>query len=352
MLVRGGAYTVAEPFLVAARAKLRELGHLGQWKAFSILLAQSFAAQGRLVQAEELLGEAMLVELDHEVGRHQLLVLATSELGALQGGVAAPEPTWPCGDELTPVLFNSAESSEIRGRLHLLTCDWEQALAEFDRAADFAAGRGVVNSAVAMWRVGRCEALLGLGRTTEAADVAAENLRLARQFGAPVPIAVALKTAAMTATDDDSRVTMLEDAMRGLSTTTAELWRCRVLIDLGVGLRRSGDSSASREALRESADLAVRIGAKGLIACATQELRASGGARVASFSRVPLLTPAERKVALLAATGHTNSAIAKSLYVGIKTIESHLARAYRKLGSSPAQNFRAYSTPSPSSPTP
>jgi len=333
VLVRGGAYTVAEPFLVAARAKLREWGHLGQWKAFSILLAQSFAAQGRLVQAEELLGEAMLVELDHEVGRHQLLVLATSELGALQGGVAAPEPTWPCGDELTPVLFNSTESSEIRGRLHLLTRDWEQALAEFDRAADFAAGRGVVNSAVAMWRVGRCEALLGLGRTTEAADVAAENLRLARQFGAPVPIAVALKTAAMTATDDDSRVTMLEDAMRGLSTTTAELWRCRVLIDLGVALRRSGDSSASREALRESADLAVRIGAKGLIACATQELRASGGRpRRLVLSGTDSLTPAERKVALLAATGHTNSAIAKSLYVGIKTIESHLARAYRKLG--------------------
>ena len=88
VLVRGGAYTVAEPFLVAARPWLRERGHLGQWKAYSILLSQSFAAQGRLVPAEELLGEAMLVETDHEFGRHQLLVLVTSEQGVLQGGIA------------------------------------------------------------------------------------------------------------------------------------------------------------------------------------------------------------------------------------------------------------------------
>ena len=180
------------------------------------------------------------MEIDHEFGRHQLLVLVTSEQGVLQGGIATPEPSWLSCDELTPGLFNSTEASETRGRLHLLTRDWEHALEQFDTAAELAAGRGVVNSAVAMWRVGRCEALLGLGRPTEAADLAAENLRLARQFGAPVPIAVALKTAAMTATADASRV-LLEDALDVLSTTTAEVWRCRVLIDLGVALRRSGD---------------------------------------------------------------------------------------------------------------
>ena len=332
VLVRGGAYTVAEPFLVAARTQLRERGHLGQWKRFSILLAQCFASQGRLVAAEELLGEAMLVELDHEVDPHQLLVLATSELGVLQGGVAAPEPTWLSGDERTQDLFTSTEVFETRGRLHLLARDWEQALEQFDRAAEVAAVRGVVDSAVAMWRVGRCEALIGLGRTSEAAELAAENLRLARQFGAPVPIAVALRATAMTATADDGRM-MLAEAMELLSSTTAEVWRCRVLIDLGVALRRSGDAVTSREALRESADLAVRIGARGLIDAATQELRASGGRpRRLVLSGSDSLTPSERKVAMLAAMGHTNTAIAKSLFVGVKTIESHLARVYRKLG--------------------
>ena len=333
VLVRGGAYTVAESFLMAARPQLRERGHLDQWKAFSILLSQSFAAQGRLVAAEELLGEAMLLAVDpDDVGRHELLVLAASELGALQGGIAAPDPAWLRCDELTPGLFNSTEASETRGRLHLLTRDWEHALEQFDRAAELAARRGVANSAVAMWRVGRCEALLGLGRTTEAAELAAENLRLARQFGAPVPIAVALKAAAMTATEDDSRV-MLEEALGVLSTTTAEVWRCQVLIDVGVALRRTGDAARSREILRESADLAVRIGARSLVVSATQELRASGGRpRRLVLSGCESLTPSERKVALLAATGHTNSAIAKRLFVGVKTIESHLARAYRKLG--------------------
>ncbi len=35
---------------------------------------------------------------------------------------------------------------------------------------------------------------------------------------------------------------------------------------------------------------------------------------------------------LLAAEGNTNSTIASSLHVSMKTVESHLARSFRKLG--------------------
>ena len=34
----------------------------------------------------------------------------------------------------------------------------------------------------------------------------------------------------------------------------------------------------------------------------------------------------------MAADGHTNGAIATSLFINLKTVESHLTRAYRKLG--------------------
>jgi DNA-binding CsgD family transcriptional regulator len=44
------------------------------------------------------------------------------------------------------------------------------------------------------------------------------------------------------------------------------------------------------------------------------------------------LTPTERRVAELAATGRSNKEIAQSLFVTINTVEGHLSHAYAKLG--------------------
>jgi DNA-binding NarL/FixJ family response regulator len=44
------------------------------------------------------------------------------------------------------------------------------------------------------------------------------------------------------------------------------------------------------------------------------------------------LTPSERRVADLAASGHTNNEIAQALFVTPKTVEVHLTNTYRKLG--------------------
>ena len=44
------------------------------------------------------------------------------------------------------------------------------------------------------------------------------------------------------------------------------------------------------------------------------------------------LTPAERRVAELAATGMTNKDVAAALFISPKTVESNLGRVYRKLG--------------------
>lgn len=44
------------------------------------------------------------------------------------------------------------------------------------------------------------------------------------------------------------------------------------------------------------------------------------------------LTPSERRVVELAATGRANRDIAQDLYVTPKTVDVHLSSAYRKLG--------------------
>jgi DNA-binding NarL/FixJ family response regulator len=44
------------------------------------------------------------------------------------------------------------------------------------------------------------------------------------------------------------------------------------------------------------------------------------------------LTPAESRVAVLAASGLSNKAVALALGVRVRTVESHLTSTYRKLG--------------------
>jgi DNA-binding CsgD family transcriptional regulator len=48
-------------------------------------------------------------------------------------------------------------------------------------------------------------------------------------------------------------------------------------------------------------------------------------------SGIEALTPSERRVAQLAATGLSSPQIAQQLFVTVNTVESHLRHAYQKL---------------------
>jgi DNA-binding CsgD family transcriptional regulator len=54
--------------------------------------------------------------------------------------------------------------------------------------------------------------------------------------------------------------------------------------------------------------------------------------RTAASAGADSLTPSERRVVELAAAGGTNREIAQTLFVTEKTVETHLGRAFRKLG--------------------
>ena len=157
-------------------------------------------------------------------------------------------------------------------------------------------------------------------------EAAAQQLRnqahaLAHRWGAPRALAVAARARG-------DLVTAIEQARR----SPAELELARALIGRGAQLRRARERAAARDPLREGYERARRCGADTLAEFARAELRATG-ARLQRevVSGRDALTPSERRIAELAASGRSNVEIAQSQFLTVKTVEMHLTRAYRKL---------------------
>jgi DNA-binding CsgD family transcriptional regulator len=107
----------------------------------------------------------------------------------------------------------------------------------------------------------------------------------------------------------------------------------RALVDLGVVVRRQGDTSGARACLREALDLSQKCGSTAMAARAYSELVATGaGPRRMRQTGPTALTPTEHQVAELAARGRSNEEIASTLLLPAEAVEGVLAGACRKLG--------------------
>ena len=85
---------------------------------------------------------------------------------------------------------------------------------------------------------------------------------------------------------------------------------------------------------------------------ARHELRATGARpRRTALSGIDALTPAEHRVAALAADGHSNREIAQQLYVTRRTVETHLTHVFQKLDITSRADLAARLTDQPR-PTP
>ena len=178
----------------------------------------------------------------------------------------------------------------------------------------------------------RC-ALAHLGRREEAAVLADAEVALAERFGAPVPIAHALHARAVAEAQDAARVARCERALGVVADVPAVLQRVRLRLELGSALAHMGRRLEARAALRPALADADAVGAVLLARRARRELAATGlRPRQAAIEGVAALTPRQRQVCELAAAGKGNRAIAQELFLSVKTVETHLAAGYRKLG--------------------
>jgi DNA-binding NarL/FixJ family response regulator len=96
---------------------------------------------------------------------------------------------------------------------------------------------------------------------------------------------------------------------------------------LGRIERRRKARRQSRAALQQARELAADMGHQTLLAEIERELPRVAAARSGSG-----LTAAEQRVADLIAGGATNREAAAALFVSVRTVETHVAAIYRKLG--------------------
>jgi DNA-binding CsgD family transcriptional regulator len=220
---------------------------------------------------------------------------------------------------------------DARARVQLARNDPAAALATWRRAGDLQETMGVRNPAFLPWRSGAALAAARAGQPEEARRLADAEVDAARAAGTPRALGVAL-TARAIVERPPAAMPWLEEAIAVLERTPARLELARALLHHGTVLRVAGRRGDAREPLRRALDMADRCGAPAVAERARDELVAAGGRpRRTRMSGGDALTPSERRVAMLVASGLSNREAAEALFVTKKAVEFHLGNVYRKL---------------------
>ncbi|QNE79583.1 AAA family ATPase (plasmid) [Streptomyces finlayi] len=207
------------------------------------------------------------------------------------------------------------------------------------------ARRGIVNPAVLPWRSTRSGLLLAQRNVVAARRAAREETELARRWNAPFALGRAL-VAEAAASSGSEALHLTGQALDILEPSPTPLLFAHALYEAGRAHRQAGKARRTRELLHRANEMAISLGADGLVEAVQWELRYAGGRPdPRKDSAESLLTPTERQVSELAARGMSNRDIARLLKVSLRNIESHLTHSYRKLRISRRHELAKYFPP-------
>jgi DNA-binding CsgD family transcriptional regulator len=215
-----------------------------------------------------------------------------------------------------------------------LVCAWSarpaDAVEHFALADEMRHELGVRSPGMYWWRAEQVEALLELGRVDDAVALLDSWEADAARLGLDSVLAQATRCRGLAAAargNVSEGTARLEEAVARHEAVGDPFGRARALLALGALRRRARQKRAAREAIDAAAEAFEAMGAAGWAAKARSERGRIGG-RV----RERGLTPAERRVAALVAAGRTNREVAAELFLGERTVETHLSHVYAKLG--------------------
>ena len=174
-------------------------------------------------------------------------------------------------------------------------------------------------------------ALVSLGRLDEAEPLIDAMEANGRWLDRPWMLAVGARARSRLLAargDVTGAVGMAEVALAHHDRLPMPFERARTLLLLGQLQRRQRKKDAARVTLSEALAAFEALGTPLWADRARAELART---KVASSNDLGL-TPSEQRVAELAASGMTTRDVAAALFISPKTVETNLARIYRKLG--------------------
>ena len=232
-----------------------------------------------------------------------------------------------------PIPENVMFAPYLLGRTHLRfeRGEMEEAAEDFLVIADQTERLGIGDGPIGMACLWGTRALVAIGERERAGEMADRALNFGRRWGAAGSVAHVMRAVAATR-EGAEKVGLLEEAAATAAGSLGQTVRAHALLELGEALRRDGARTEARGPLREALEQARRCGMVRVARRANDELQASGE-KVRRYTPIGIesLTPSERRVADLAASGMTNRQIAQHLFVTVKTVEAHLSAAYDKL---------------------
>ncbi|MFF8772946.1 AAA family ATPase [Kitasatospora sp. NPDC015120] len=345
------AHRANAPAVIALALLIKALATLGEDRAEE--------AERLLERAEEALPERCW-HPQVAPGVRAVRTLARLARGDLDGAERAGAPVRPeeAGGSMARAFLAYA-----RGRVRLARGDGAGALGELRECGRLLLARQMANPALLPWRSASARALALTGDDAGAAELVAEERRLALAWGAPRTLARALRAAGDAGPEqggEPGREPAFGTAAVRLLADGPASWQFRqALVAMGTAavsglgaidsLLRSGLAPAG-PVLRAGPPAPVPVPDPEPVpvpdpapdpapapAPVTVAPPVPGGPRPVAGAAAPGparpdLTAAERRVAALAAEGLANRVIAAELSVTLRTVELHLTKAYRKLG--------------------
>lgn len=330
-LVYAEDYDFVTTWLEQMLAKARTRGALSAFAAASYMLAVVARARGDIREHEAHI-EAAIDAIDAPANA---MLLAVQAEAMLERGDASGAADAFAGGGMLDAPAEAVTLSELlyaRGHLRAAQGDHVAALRDLLACGERLVSTGSRSPAAIAWRSSASLEHFALGDRDAARSLAAEELALARAFGAARALGIALRAAGLVEGGQPG-VELLREAVAVLDPSAAQLELARALVDLGAALRRAGQRSEASASLTRGHDIARACGADALVQRALTELRATGirpSRRLATG--LEALTPSEHRIVRMAADGLSNPQIAQALFVSKKTIETHLGHAYQKLG--------------------
>ena len=175
------------------------------------------------------------------------------------------------------------------------------------------------------------EAMVSVGRHADAVPLIEELEQNGARLGRSWMLAVGARCRSMWLAaqgDVEAAARKAEDAMAEHDRLPMPFERARTQLLLGQLQRRQRQKETSTQTFREALQSFESMGTPLWADRARAELARSKVVPTHDLA----LTPSERRVAELAASGMTNRDVAAALFISPKTVEANLARIYRKLG--------------------